>query len=132
MVVVKKSANSEKVVAIQANSASDFANTLNAELLAIRIRRGNQNLNTNITSERRASCTANASPIERNIACKPALGLLGAVIPVENNGEVQPVSNSGPALWFELHDFKRAVFHKKINGKPVCCPSQSAKRLKIS
>jgi hypothetical protein len=107
MVVVKKAANSEAVAAVLADSACDLPGTLNSELLTIRIWRGNENLNSNITSDRWATCAVNERSIERNIVCEATLRMIDTVIPVEDDGEVQLVSHSGPALRLELNDSLR-------------------------
>lgn len=88
MVVVKKTVNSEAAIAVLADSACNLPGTLNSELLTTQIWRGNENLNSNSTSDRWATCAVNERSVERNIACKSALCMLGAVIPVKDDGEV--------------------------------------------
>jgi hypothetical protein len=112
MVVVKKAANSEAATAVLADSACDLPGTLNSELLTTPIWRGNENLNSNITSDRWATCAVDERSVERNIACKATLRMLDTVIPVENDGEVQLVSHSGPALRLELNDSWRVELHR--------------------
>jgi hypothetical protein len=87
VVVVKKSSNSEAATVGLAHSTCYFADTLNSQLFTTLIWRGNEHLNPNITSDRRARCAANKCAVERNIVCKSALCTFGgAVIPVEDDG----------------------------------------------
>jgi len=112
MVVVKKTVNSEAAIAVLADSACNLPGALNSELLTTQIWRGNENLNSNITSDRWATCAVNKRSVERNITCKSALRMLGTIIPVEDDGKVQFVSHSGPALRHELNGWYRVEFHK--------------------
>jgi hypothetical protein len=53
----------------------------------------------------------NERSVERYIACKAALRMLGSVIPVKDDGEVQLVSHNGPALRHELNGWYRVELH---------------------
>jgi hypothetical protein len=98
VIVVKEAPNSEAAtVALAHNSACHLPNTLNSQLLTCLIWRGNEHLNANITSDRWAPCTGNKRSVERNIIGKATLCKLATIIPVEDYGEMQPVSHSGPA-----------------------------------
>ena len=112
IVVVKKAVNSEAATAVLADSACNLPGTLNSELLTARISRGHENLKSNITSDRWATSAVNERSVERYIACKAALRMLGSVIPVKDDGEVQLVSHNGPALRHELNGWYRVEFHK--------------------
>ena len=112
IVVVKKAVNSEAATAVLADSACNLPGTLNSELFTSRIGRGNENLNSNVTSDRWATCAVNERSVESYIACKSTLRMLGAVIPVKDDGEVQLVSHNGPALRHELNGGYRVEFHK--------------------
>jgi len=107
MLVVKRSMNAE---------ASGFfcnpchsADTLYAKFLSGLIRRGDQNFNSNVRPDWWGLGTEDQSTIQRNIVREASLSVLGAIIPVENDGEFEPVSNSAPTLqagltnWGEIH-----------------------------
>ena len=107
MPVVKEAANSE-AAAVLAASPRDLTNALNSNFLISWSWRGNDDLNTNITSDWWATCALNERAVKRNVAREPALGMLDTVIiPVEDYREVQLVSHSGPSLRLELHNLER-------------------------
>jgi len=100
MIVIKKASNTETVTAAVTDSACHFPGTLNSQLLSADIWRRNENLNSNITSDRGANCALNERPIKRHIACEATRSMFATVIPVKNDGELELVSHSGPALKF--------------------------------
>jgi len=89
VIVIKEAPNSEAgTVALAHNSACHFPDTLNSQLFTTLIWRGNEHLNSNIASDRRAPCAGNKCSVERNIVGKATLGKLATVIPVEDYGEM--------------------------------------------
>ena len=103
VIVVKETPNSEAAtIAFVNNSACHLSYTLNAQLFTTLIWRGNEYLNANITSDWRAPCAENKRSVARNIMGKAALCKLAAVIPVENDREMQLISHSGPASRYAL------------------------------
>jgi hypothetical protein len=89
IIVVKETPNSEAATAALAhNSACHFPDTLDSQLFTTLIWRGNEHLNSNITSDWWAPCAANKRSVERNIVGKATLCKLATVIPVEDYGEM--------------------------------------------
>jgi hypothetical protein len=89
VIVAKDATNSEAAtVALAHNSARHFPGTLNSQLFTTLIWRGNEHLNSNITSDRWAPCAVNKRSVERNIVGKATLCKLATVIPVEDYGEM--------------------------------------------
>jgi hypothetical protein len=98
VIVVKEAPNCEAATVVLAHySTCHLPDTLNSQLLTCLIWRGNEHLNANITSDGWAPCTANKRSVERNIIGKATLCKLATIIPVEDYGEMQPVSHSGAA-----------------------------------
>lgn len=100
MIVIEKASNTETVTAVVADSTCHLPGALNSQLLSAEIWRRNENLNTNITSDRGTNRALNERPIKRHIACKAARCMFATVIPVKNDGKLELVSHSGPALKF--------------------------------
>jgi hypothetical protein len=107
MLVVKRSMNAE-ASGFFCNPCH-FADTLYAKFLSALIRRGDQNFNSNVRPDWWGLCTEDQSTIQRNVVREASLCVLGSVIPVENDGEFELVSNCASALraklinWGEIH-----------------------------
>jgi hypothetical protein len=107
MLVVKLSMNAETSGFLC--NPCHFADALYTEFLSALIRRRNQNFNPNVRPHWRCLGTEDQSTIQRNVVREASLGVLPPIIPVENDGELEPVSNSASALqaglnnWGEIH-----------------------------
>jgi hypothetical protein len=96
MIVVEHSLHSKTTGIL--NNARHFPDALNAQLRTTSIGRRNQNLNSNVRSDWRASAAEDQRSVECDVAGEPSLHLLSSVIPVEDDGKSQLVPNFGSAL----------------------------------
>jgi len=81
MIVVEHSLHSKTTGIL--NNARHFSDALNAQLRTASIGRRNQNLNSNICSNRGTFATENQCAVQRNIAGESPLRAFRAVIPME-------------------------------------------------
>jgi hypothetical protein len=84
MIIVKHPVNT-KAPGLLCNPR-DFADTLDAQFLAALIRRGDQNLNSNVCAHWWTLCAKNQGAIQRYVIREASFGALHSVIPVENDG----------------------------------------------
>jgi hypothetical protein len=96
MIVIEHSANSKKTSFL--NNACHLSDALNAQFRAAFIRRRNQDLDSNIRSDWRASSAEDQRSVESDVAGEPPLHLFSPIIPVEDDGESQLVPNFSSAL----------------------------------
>lgn len=68
VIIVKKTVNTEGSRTVMLRDANHFPYTLDSHLLCRVIRRGDQNLNANLTSDRRAFAAEDERTIQRNVA----------------------------------------------------------------
>jgi len=101
--VVEITHNAEAGKAALIHNARYLPDTMNPHFIASLIWRRDKNLDPDLGSSGRKFLASDERPIERNIACKPALRMLDTVVPVEYDRKAQLVSHSGPALRIEFH-----------------------------
>ena len=111
MVVIKPTFHTEARYTTQVQHASHLADALNAYLLAAPYRRREKDLDPDIRSEWRALAASYQCSIKRDVACEAALCMVACVLPVEDNGKLQLVSRSSPALRICLNDSNRMELH---------------------
>lgn len=106
MIVVEIAPNPEAAAVASAGSSCHFPYTQDSQLLTAAIWRGDKHFNANVASDPRTSCAADQRAVQRNIVGKAAFRKLAAIIPVKDDGEMQPVAHSGAALRCALKDKK--------------------------
>ena len=94
VIVVENPPNAKATAVAVPRSACHLADTLNSQLFFSIVGGGNEHFDSNIGSDGRAPRTANKSSIERKVVCKSTLSKLAAIAPMEDDGEMQPVSHS--------------------------------------
>jgi hypothetical protein len=76
----------------------NFSDTLDVKFLSALIRRGDENLDSNVRSDWWGLGTEDQSTLQRNVVREAPFCVLHPIIPVENDGEFELVSNSASAL----------------------------------
>ena len=100
MVVVKHPMNA-KASGLLCNSCH-FPDTLDAQFFATLIRRGNQNFNSYVRPDWWALCAKDQGAIQSDVVREATFCALRTVVPVENNGKSEFISNRGPTLQTEF------------------------------
>src|SRR5580658_10401588 len=96
MIVVKHPMNAEAPGLLC--YPSDFPDTFDAQFIAALIRRGNKNLNSNVSTHWRTLCAKNQGAIQCNVVREASFRALHTVIPMENDRESKLVSNRSSTL----------------------------------
>lgn len=95
MVVVEITFDFKCRKAAFAGDACHFPDAMNSQLFTIGIWRRKKHLNSDLGSDRRATCTTNESAIECQIACTAAIRMTCSVVPVENYRKFQFIAHCG-------------------------------------
>jgi hypothetical protein len=98
VVVIEHAADPKKAGAQVVSHPRDLTHTLDSDFLCRLFWRRDQDLNSNISSNRWAPAAQNQSTVQRNISGKAAPGLLGPVVPMKNHWQLQFVSHRRSAL----------------------------------
>jgi hypothetical protein len=96
MIVIEHSLHSKTSSLL--NNARDFPDALNAQLRAASVGRRNENVDSDIRTDWRASAAEDQRSVESDVACEPPFHLFSSVVPMEDDGEPQFVSNFSSAL----------------------------------
>jgi len=98
VVVVEHAANPEKDGARVISYPRHLTHTLDSNFLGGLVRRRDQDLNSDVCSDRRTPAAQNQRAVQRDVRGEAAFGVLHPVVPMEDNGQPQFVSHGSSAL----------------------------------
>ena len=104
MIVVKSAANPEAPACSFAHNTCNFAYAFDTHFPAALVRGGKQNFDPYFASHRGAPAGENECTIQCNIRGEAPFGVVTSIVPVEDDGQPQPISNGCSALQSALYD----------------------------
>lgn len=96
--VVKKAPDAEGKSPELFGNPGDVSGTLEPYLLSELIGRGHKNLDGDVTADGRTNRALDQSAIQRNSAREAASGMLAPIVPVEDDGQAERITDCRSAL----------------------------------
>lgn len=94
-----------------------LSSALDPQLFSIFVWRGNQNLNQDVTSNRRTDCALDQRPVERNIGGKTGAGVLTLFLPVEDRRQLTAIP-CRRFVWLSVIRNHEKLLHRRVFTMP--------------
>jgi len=104
VIVIEEPSNPKAATLAIFHCACHLADALNSELFIPVTRGRNENFDSNVTPNGRASCAKDESAIYCNVVCEATFCVLPRIIPMKDHRQREPVPNCGPPLRCSLND----------------------------